>query len=448
MRVPGSLWRFGFIAMIMLGASGLFGLRPIAAHEYGDRLFDSFQGDADAVPPPMESATGPSGEAVLNVMLLGSDTTNPVNAGRTDVIMVVSVNQTRHSVNLLSIPRDLYIYVPDTGSRQRINTVYGLGENNGYEDGGYGLLKQVIQYNLGLQIDHYARVDFNDFQGLVEALGGIELTVPCALQDWQLISPELDPALEENWQLVTLPVGVQQLNGYEALWYVRSRRTSSDFDRGRRQQDVVRAIWRKANALGLINQAPALWGDLRESVHTDMAIHDLLALVPTALAMDAQDIAHFRFKPEVHVRSWLTPNGEAVQVPQREALGELMQQFMQPVTDNRLGPVPPRVEILNATGYAGMDRVAADQLSWEGFAAYAGGDIATGYQSTSTVYDFAPSQKGHQLDRLLEALQIGDRAAVMVVPSAERTAEFRVILGGDYRSCQFNVRAPVPTDTP
>ncbi len=433
--------------LILLGVWAMFLALPVAAQRHIPGVDMDGQGQPESPPEPVGPVLGPTGDDVLNVLLLGSDTANPVNAGRTDVIMVVSINRTQNTVNLLSIPRDLYVYIPDM-AMQRINTVYGLGENNGYDGGGYGLLRETLLYNLGLVVDHYARVDFNDFQALVDALGGIELTVPCALQDWQLISPDLDPAVEENWHLVTLEVGVQRLDGYEALWYARSRRTSSDIDRGRRQQDIIRAIWRKVNTLGLINQVPALWGGLREIVHTDMTLPDLLGLIPTALAIEREDLAHFRFELERHVRSWRTPNGESVLVPQPVEVALLMEHFMQPVTENRWGETAPRVEILNATGYAGMDQVAADLLSWEGFAAFAAGAVPSGYQPVTAVYDYAPSQKGHRLNQLLEALRLGDRTDVVIAPSADRTTDFRVILGGDYRSCHFNVMAPVPTEVP
>ncbi len=409
--------------------------------------YSAAQQDTPVTPTPQPAeVVSASGEDVLNVLLLGSDTSNPANAGRTDAIMVVSVNRTRSSVNLLSIPRDLYVVVPGSGM-QRINTAYGQGERDDYEGGGSALLKETILYNLGVPIDFYARVDFSDFQSIIDALGGIEITVDCALQDWKLISPELDPALEENWELVTIPVGVHTFSGYDALWYARSRRTSSDFDRGRRQQDLVRAIWRRAHNLGLVTQVTAFWGELARIVDTDMRLEDMLGLVPVALTLDPGRIGHFSFEAGVDVRSWRTPDGAAVQVPDPDAVDRLVRRFLLPATENRLSEATVTVEVVNAMGYANMDRVAADLLGWDGFAAFAAGIEAGAYRSRSVVVDYTGRTKGSRLETLLELLQLPDEA-VVIQPLEERSVDFRVILGADFRSCRHPVMAPVATPRP
>lgn len=396
-----------------------------------------------AIPPAMPLVNAARDDDALNILLLGSDTTNPVNAGRTDAIMVASINRTHGTVSLLSIPRDLFVYIPGW-TMQRINTAFGYGEQiaSSY---GYTLLKETLRYNLGLRIDHYARVDFNDFQTIIDALGGVEITVDCALQDWILKAPDLDPQNEENWELLTLPVGVHVLDGRTALWYARSRRTSSDFDRGRRQQDLVRAIGLRLRQLGLLEQVSVLWGQVTDIVETDLQVQDVLELIPVALTLDSDRIAQYVFVPHVHVESWLTPSGAAVQLPIREAVEALMRQFLQPPTANRLVRSGPRVEIVNATGYAGMDRVAADLLAWEGFHAIAAG-AENRYAAQTTVYDFTGRIKGGILDELLVALHLPS-APVVVSPDPGRTTDYRIILGGDYRTCHHNVMPPVPTPT-
>jgi LCP family protein required for cell wall assembly len=400
-----------------------------------------------AVPAVVTPVESPDGDDVFNVLLLGSDTANAANSGRTDAIMIVSLNRTQGTANLLSIPRDLFVYIPGW-TMQRINAAFGYGQRNDYPGGGYGLLKDTIQYNLGIRIDRYARVDFNDFQYIIDALGGVEITVDCAIQDWQLIEPDMDPQVEDNWELVTLPVGIHELNGYEALWYSRSRRTSSDFDRGRRQQVVMQAIWRRLHELGLLNQIPALWGQVTETVENDMSLPDLLGLVPMALSIDSAHIAHFLFQSGVHVRSWRTPAGNSVLLPETDAVQGLVQHFMLPPTVNQLVQGGAVIEVLNATGYAGLDRVAAERLSWEGFAAYAGGvDEAVRYQASTVIYDFTGRTKGGAVGALLAVLSLQPEA-VIVAPDAERTVDYRIVLGGNYRSCTYGVMPPVATPAP
>ena len=430
------------IALVVLMMVVLPGSREaIAIHSELSAGAD-WQGGPPVAPEPVAFVSGPASDDIANILLLGSDTSNPANAGRTDTIMIVSINRTREQVSLLSFPRDLYVFVPPSGEYQRINTVFGMGEHGGYEGGGYGLLKTVIRFNFGLHVDWYARVDFNGFQAVVDALGGVEVTVPCALQDWALKAPGLDPQAEENWELKTLSVGVHNLDGYEALWYARSRRTSSDFDRGRRQQDIVRAMWRKANALGLVGQMPALWGELDGIVRTDMTLPDWLGLLPTALRLDSDDIRQFRFEQEVDVHAWRTPNGEAVQIPDREQVSQLIEHFMQPAADSRLNAAPVRIEIVNASGVPDMDHVVFDMLSWRGLVATVVPSTGLEYQRDTTVIDYYGSIKGSRLPDLLDALRI-DSSQVVSTPSAERLVEYRVVLGGDFRSCQFAVLPPV-----
>lgn len=398
------------------------------------------------IPPYAPLAEGPAGHNILNILLLGSDTDNPVNAGRTDAIMIVSLNRTAGTASLLSIPRDLFVYIPGH-NMQRINTAFGYGENSGGDRDGYAYLKDAILYNLGIRIDFYARVDFNDFRAIIDALGGIEMTVDCALQDWRLKEPDLDPTVEDNWELFTLPVGVHMMNGDLSLWYARSRRTSSDFDRGRRQQDLMRAIWRRLRELGLLNQLPALWGQLTEMVDTDMQLQDVLGLIPLALSIDSDRIAHYTFRPGQEVQSWLTPGGSSVQLPIMEGVQAVVHNLMLPPTQNRLVQGGPVIEVVNGSGYLGLDRVAADTLAWEGFIAIATGIEPDQYRPDTVIYDFSGRTKDSPIEALLLTLRLPPEA-VIVAPDAERTVDYQVVLGWEYRSCTHAVLPPVPTPTP
>ncbi len=398
------------------------------------------------IPPYAPLAEGPEGHDVLNILLLGSDTDNPVNAGRTDAIMIVSLNRTAGTASLLSIPRDLFVYIPGR-NMQRINTAFGFGENNGDDRDGYTYLKDTILYNLGIRIDFYARVDFNDFRTIIDALGGVEMTVDCALQDWRLKEPDLDLTVEDNWELFTLPVGVHMMDGDLSLWYARSRRTSSDFDRGRRQQDLMRAVWRRLRELGLLNQLPALWGQLTELVDTDMQLADVLGLVPLALSIDSGNIAHYTFRPGQEVQSWQTPGGSSVQLPITDGVYALVHNLMLPPTENRLVQSGPVIEVVNGSGYLGLDQVAADTLAWEGFVALATGVEPDQYRPETVIYDYSGRTKDSPLAALLAVLRLPPEA-VIVEPDADRTVDYRVVLGWTYRSCTHAVLPPVPTPTP
>ncbi len=402
---------------------------PVAAQ-------DAPADNPDAIPEAMPLLDN-AGYDIENFLLLGSDTTNPVNAGRTDVIVILSVNRSAGTVSMLSLPRDLYVYIP--GHRvYRINSAYGFGEHDG--TGGFVLLAETIRYNLGLQIDHYARVDFADFKTIVDALGGIELSVDCAIQDWRLKEPEIDPTIEDNWAMFTLPVGVYTMDGDLALWYARSRLTSSDFDRGRRHQALLRALWGRIRGLGLMEQLTDVWPQALEVVETDLQLSDMLNLVPLALALDPSRIASYTFRPNIETRKWLSPEGSDVLAPQRDAIRSLEQQMIEPPTEHQLARDNARVEIVNASGTAALAQVAADRLAWEGFVPQLATDAAA-YQDATMIYDFTGQSKGSSLAALQAALRVRSEN-IILQPDPNRSVDFRVVIGGNYLSCTYGVAPP------
>lgn len=389
------------------------------------------------IPVPLVDTAG---MGITNFLLLGSDTANPLNSGRTDVIMVVSVNQTEGAVALLSIPRDLYVYVPSAGM-QRINTVYAQGEMM-QEGGGPELLAETIRANLGLNIDHYARVDFVDFKQIIDSVGGVDISVDCAIQDWRLREPNLDPTIEENWVKYTLPIGVHHLDGDLALWYVRSRRTSSDFDRGQRQQEVMRALWRHVRAMGLLNQLPDIWTQLLEIVDTDVPLADMLGLLPLAATLKPDRVSSYVFRLNHEVVGWNAPDGAQVLLPQQQAVAELIQHFLTPPTYLQLNANPVRVRIINASGRADLAVVAADRLTWKGFQVEIVSSGAGQYRQTVTIHDYTGRRKGSELKTLKSILRVGD-SGVITTPDADRQYDYEVILGSSYNACNRDVLPPV-----
>lgn len=395
------------------------------------------QDEATPIPEPMPLVDEQDYD-IVNFLLLGSDTTNPQNSGRTDVILIVSVNRTAGTVAFLSLPRDLYVYIPGWQS-YRINTAYGHGELEA-EGHGIQLLKDTILYNLGIQIDYYARVDFNGFKNIIDSMGGVELTVDCAIEDWRLREPDLDPTVEDNWEMFTLPVGVHMMDSDLALWYVRSRRTSSDFDRGRRQQDMMRAIWRHVREMGLLNQLPDIWQQVTEMVETDITLPDMVSLVPLALNIDTSHIVSYTFHPNIEVKPWRSPEGSSVLVPIPEAIMDLEHKMVVPPTESQLVREGATVNIVNASGIRGLDRVAADRLAWEGFVPIISEEPAP-YRDYTTIYDHTGRSKGSSLGTLKTILRVSDEAIVRE-PDANRDYDFQVVIGGSYYSCTHGVLPP------
>ena len=240
---------------------------------------------------------------LVNIMLLGSDEElTEDNFIRTDTMIVVSLNVETGTVSMMSLPRDLFVYIPH-GKMGRLNTAFGIGENLGWDPGrGFGLLRQTLFYNLGINVHYYARVNFSGFETIIDRLGGVDIAVDCAYRD-------LYPTWDGEYRWRTLPVGLHTFDGFDALWYARTRKYTDDFDRGRRQQLLLRGMWRKARGQGLVATIPRLWRELTEVVDTDLPLDILLRLLPHLLTLDLADVENLTFKKKYHTTEWITPSG-------------------------------------------------------------------------------------------------------------------------------------------
>ena len=376
------------------------------------------------VPAPMPLVEQPGD--VINVLVLGSDQASVQSVGRTDTIIVVSVNPELPSIALLSIPRDFYAWIPAHGF-DKINTAYSRGERNGYPGGGPGLIKATIEYNFGIRVHYYARAGFDGFVKVVDALGGVDLAVECPLSDTFPDPDSLAGQADVDW----LP-GIHHLDGKHALWYARSRWSTSDFDRNRRQQQVLRGLYHQIMTLDIIPKIPQLWGALSQTVSTDLGLDDVLYLGSVGSRLDMVNVKS-RFVGRSAVQSWTAPNGAYVLVPYYEALGPLVSEALAPPASARAQQRAFRVEVRNATPYEGLGHVAAERLQWEGFEVVSVEPAGGTYPRTQIV-DFTASSKGSAISRLMR-LYKRSGSDVVSQPTEGNTADFRVILGSDYDPC-------------
>ena len=160
---------------------------------------------------------------------------------------------------------------------------------------------------------------------------------------------------------------MHHLDGKQALWYARSRWNTNDFDRGRRQQRVLRGAFAKIKQLGLLSKAPELWGDLIQTVETDIPMGTALWLTQVAGRLDTATALKSRFIDGTVLESWRTPEGAAVQLPNSEHIGPLIAEALAPPDTARSRQGVARVEVLNGTTWPDWEILAADRLAWEGF---------------------------------------------------------------------------------
>ncbi|MGA2489505.1 MAG: LCP family protein [Anaerolineales bacterium] len=373
----------------------------------------------------------------ITFLLLGSDKRPSQTYFRTDTIVIAAVRPAAGQVTLISIPRDLYVYIPTVGM-DRINTAYEYGQMHKYLGGGSALLKETILYNLGIRIDHLAIVGFDGFQRIVDTLGGLDVPVSCPYTDWHLIDPSYDPTNENNWSLYTVGPGVVHMNGDLALWYVRSREKSSDFDRGRRSQEVLRALYTRALQTGAISKIPQLYNDFSSSVITDLGLDGILKLAPLALHLNNADIRSYYIGRD-DVTAWMTPGGASVQLPNAPAIQSMLQQALSP-SPRIVEQAALTVEVRNGTANPGWDALAAERLNYAGYNTRLAPTDRQDY-AKSLLYDLAAVPDLNRNNSLLSIL--GLPSSAFVTAPLQANINYVLILGADYRPC-FNPSGLAP----
>ncbi len=395
-------------------------------------------------PTPMPLIEQPQG--TINILLLGSDRRPGEDVARTDVMMIVSVFPDVPSVSMISIPRDYYAWIPTWGL-DKINTAYLRAKTTGYPGGGPALLKATVEYNFGLPIHYYAMVDFNSYRSIVDAVGGVDIVVECGFHD--TYPDDESPTGQTD---IDLEPGVHHLDGKFALWYVRSRWNTSDFDRHRRQQQVIRAILESALNQNMLARIPELWGVYQESVETDMGLTDILALVPIAVRLDVRDIKSRFIRGVNLLTSMSVPLRGEVLAPHYEELYTFMQEAAQPPVTSRAAQRAYRVEVWNGSGNSGWGEVAAYRLRLEGF------EVPAIHQTDGTartiITDYTTTSKGSPIVRLM-ALYKRQQRDVTAEPTQGSPVDFRVTLGWDYNPCDGTgtvgwrpTTTPMPTPEP
>jgi LCP family protein required for cell wall assembly len=383
----------------------------------------------------------PSGDDVVTVLMLGSDTVTAHNASRTDVMVLVSIDRTVGSVTMMQLPRDLFVYVPNY-TMTKLNTVMNSGNVDGNgsatdSTAGVKLLEATLLYNFGIKVDFYAHVNFVDFENLIAKMNGLDISVDCAIQDYRLKNNgAVDYTKAENYELYTLPMGFQHLSPYMALWYVRTRASSSDFDRGRREMDVLRAIWRQAKTAGLLNQVTSLWPEAQQIVETNMTLQDILGFVPAALNLQPEKIQRIQLTLNKDFVTGPASLGTYGLIPIPDAMQTEVQNFVMPPPANRLNGETPTVEIGAWLGIKGMDQAAADRLAWNGFGSKVLGSDGMVNRANTVIYDYTGNAKPSSLQALIKLLR-ASAASVIEKPDPNRTVDFRVEVGRDYASCLY-----------
>ncbi len=266
------------------------------------------------VPKPVEEFAASAD--ILNIALLGVDLRPAGGSFNTDTIMILTLNRAKKTAALISFPRDLYVYIPAYGM-QRINAAFGEGNALNYPGAGFGLFQDTMRYNFGITIDHYALMNFWGFQDLIDSLGGIDVYSQYSLTDKR-----------QGMGTFTLGAGLHHMDGEMALWYVRARKTTSDFDRVRRQQEVILGIAQTLLNKNVLSNIPGFFVTLAKYVESDLTLDAITPFADMATSITPSSVGRATLIPNTYGTNWITPDGAMVVLPNYPAIHDLLAGYL------------------------------------------------------------------------------------------------------------------------
>ena len=198
------------------------------------------------------------------VMIMGVDKRND-DVGRSDTLMLATLDPNKNQAALLSIPRDTRVKIKGHGF-DKINSAYAYG--------GRELTQSTLESLLNTRIDHYIEIDIHGFIKIIDALGGIDIDVEKRMY-------YEDPWDDDGGLYIDLQPGMQHMDGKTAVTYVRYRDEEGDIGRIKRQQKFMKAVMDKVVSPGIIPKLPSIVSAVSDSVNTDMSITEILSFLTT-----------------------------------------------------------------------------------------------------------------------------------------------------------------------
>jgi LCP family protein required for cell wall assembly len=384
-----------------------------------------------------------TGTSRVTVLILGIDErAQREDFWRTDTMILATLDPVTKEAGVLSIPRDLWVPIPGY-TENRINTAHALGDAYDHPGGGPALSVETVEYNLGVEIDYYGRINFQAFIDLVDLIGGIDIEVPETIDD------PCYPTPDYGCERLHIEAGSHHFYGEMALKYARVRHTSGgDFDRARRQQQVIQAILEQVTDVGALPQmasrAPEIWSSIEGSVKVDpdLQLDEIIALANLATQVDSDDI-RFRVIDETCTLPKTTPDDMQILIPLRDKIRQVRDEvFGLRVSNGDLQTVEEEnasISVLNGTLTPGLAFATQEYMEANGLpiAAYENADRQD-YDTSLIILNRAKPTTAEQILQLLEL------PPSAVVNGENPTAEYDVvvILGEDYAAVFESNGAP------
>ncbi|HBE90241.1 MAG TPA: hypothetical protein DDW41_03470 [Candidatus Andersenbacteria bacterium] len=445
------------ITILIIIGVGIFGYKIIAA---GDKITvtdRSILGQLKDLLLKQGSMLEGESEGRINIMLIAVGGDGHKGEALADTIMIASLDPYTNRASLMSIPRDLYVQVPGRDFYSKINAVHAYGESQKVDDGPI-LLSKLVENITGQPIHYYARVDFTAFKSIVDAIGGINITI--------------DNSFFDYWHKISFPAGTEKMNGERALAYVRARYIEGpeggDFKRAARQQQVLLAARDKVFSVQTaldFTKLNAILNSVSDNIRTDMQLWEMKRLYEIVRAVEPSQVHSVVLTsgtkgilvggteilggvPASILRTRTGDYSELQAIassildqtaePIKESIPPVVSPSHSPSPSPSASPTPspvvtsislPTIEVRNGTTITGLAKRTSDKLTAEDYQVTAIGNAAIKTAPQTIVYYTSPDQS----DAAAKVAAIINAKTSSPLPDSEKStaANLLIVLGLD-----------------
>ena len=334
----------------------------------------------------------------IRILLLGIDQRSAAGESgpfRTDTMILMNIDPVRKTVGVLSLPRDLWVSIPDF-EPGRINTANFIGDVNAYPGGGgAALAMETVSANFGIRVDKYLLINFSVFTAIVDALApnGVPLTVTEFIDD-----PDY-PDDRYGTVHVRFQPGEQRMDAETLLQYARTRATEGgDFDRARRQQEVLDAaraeVLSAGGILNFVSQAPRLWEELSNNYRTNLSYNEIIDLGFLMSDIERENI-RYEVVDNLYVSTGTSPQGEMLLYPDYASISDLIQRVFFPQIQLPPAEIKARADaenaaiyVFNGTEITGLASTTREWLIGQGITVTGIGNDTTNDRKLTEIRDY------------------------------------------------------------
>jgi anionic cell wall polymer biosynthesis LytR-Cps2A-Psr (LCP) family protein len=431
------------------------------------------QAGPQAASQPMISMDKP-----FNLLLLGYGGGSHSGTYLTDSMIVVHNNPDTKTLTLISLPRDMWVELPTNSTQSthwKINAAYQIGlEDEDYPSkptqfkgvaGAGNLTKYAVGEVTGLTIDRFVALDFSGFKKTIDSIGGVDINVETAFDDYQypIDGKEDDLCGHQQSELPTLnriaansvteafpcryehlhyDKGLQHMDGAKALAYVRSRHSlqdGTDFGRSKRQRNLINAFQQKVLSVNAISSIIPLMNSLQDDFKTDMTLSEIQSLIPQLSNIKTYTTQNIALTNQNMLVDSTSSDGQAVLMP---AEGQdqwnsiktwLSASLQESPTQANVTKYSPIIKVENGSGIPGMGSLAANRLLDKDFNVLEPTDANFTYYPQTEIYTDGSNIDSHILDEIKSEFNISQ---ISTKSLADDNANILIIVGNDYNLIQ------------